>query len=118
MKPPKCNFSDTFFFSVSLAVRSLSTQSDLETMVKTLAPALLAELAKMKSSSSSSSSTAKKKSTAKPSKGKPGLKKKSEASSATKTKVGVCVPVYQEIWQPFYHLVNCLSPVIFKWMDE
>uniref|UniRef100_A0A671TRZ2 Uncharacterized protein n=1 Tax=Sparus aurata TaxID=8175 RepID=A0A671TRZ2_SPAAU len=98
------------------AVRSLSTQSDLETMVKTLAPALLAELAKMKSSSSSS--TAKKKCTAKPSKGKPGLKKKSEASSATKTKVGVCVPVYQEIWQPFYHLVNCLSPVIFKWMDE
>lgn len=116
MKPPKCNFSDTFFFSVSLAVRSLSTQSDLETMVKTLAPALLAELAKMKSSSSSS--TAKKKCTAKPSKGKPSLKKKSEASSATKTKVGVCVPVYQEIWQPFYHLVNCLSPVIFKWMDE
>ncbi|XP_073330918.1 uncharacterized protein [Pagrus major] len=72
------------------AVRSLSTQSDLEAMVKTLAPALLAELAKMKSSSSSSSSTARKKSTAKPSKGKPGLKK-SEASSATKMKSTVSI---------------------------
>ncbi|KAM6960343.1 uncharacterized protein LKV04_021904 [Tautogolabrus adspersus] len=38
------------------AVQSLSNKSDLETMVKTLAPALLAELAKMTSSSSSSSS--------------------------------------------------------------
>lgn len=36
------------------AVQSLSKQSDLETVVKTLAPALLAELAKMKSTSSSS----------------------------------------------------------------
>ncbi|XP_051799931.1 uncharacterized protein LOC110971259 [Acanthochromis polyacanthus] len=36
------------------AVQSLSSQSDLETVVKTLAPALLAELTKMKSSSSSS----------------------------------------------------------------
>ncbi|XP_015247129.1 PREDICTED: zinc finger protein 638-like [Cyprinodon variegatus] len=35
------------------AVQSLSRKSDLEAMVKTLAPALLAELAKMKSSSSS-----------------------------------------------------------------
>uniref|UniRef100_A0A3Q2PPX0 Serine/arginine repetitive matrix protein 2 n=2 Tax=Fundulus heteroclitus TaxID=8078 RepID=A0A3Q2PPX0_FUNHE len=35
------------------AVQSLSKTSDLEAMVKTLAPALLAELAKMKSSSSS-----------------------------------------------------------------
>ncbi|XP_035805697.2 uncharacterized protein LOC111570899 isoform X2 [Amphiprion ocellaris] len=53
------------------AVQSLSSQSDLETVVKTLAPALLAELAKMKSSSSSaassssSSNAAKKESTAK-----------------------------------------------------
>ncbi|XP_065806969.1 serine/arginine repetitive matrix protein 2-like [Labrus bergylta] len=38
------------------AAQSLSNKSDLETMVKTLAPALLAELAKMTSSSSSSSS--------------------------------------------------------------
>uniref|UniRef100_A0A665TPZ5 Matrin-type domain-containing protein n=1 Tax=Echeneis naucrates TaxID=173247 RepID=A0A665TPZ5_ECHNA len=38
------------------AVQSLSKESDLETVVKTLAPAFLAELAKMKSSSPSSSS--------------------------------------------------------------
>ncbi|XP_071315891.1 platelet binding protein GspB-like isoform X2 [Trachinotus anak] len=38
------------------AVQSLSKDSDLKALVKTLAPALLAELAKMKSSSSSSSS--------------------------------------------------------------
>ncbi|KAL6118352.1 uncharacterized protein ACO6RY_03167 [Pungitius sinensis] len=40
------------------AVQSLSKQSDLETVVKTLAPALLAELAKMKAAASSSSSSA------------------------------------------------------------
>lgn len=40
-----------------LALQSLSKQSDLETVVKTLAPALLAELAKMKSSPSTSSSS-------------------------------------------------------------
>ncbi|XP_070710943.1 zinc finger protein 638-like [Pempheris klunzingeri] len=39
------------------AVKSLSKESDLEAMVKTLAPALLVELAKMKSSSSPSSSS-------------------------------------------------------------
>ncbi|XP_056224748.1 uncharacterized protein LOC130164210 isoform X2 [Seriola aureovittata] len=39
------------------AVQSLSKESDLEAVVKTLAPALLAELAKMKSSSSSSSNS-------------------------------------------------------------
>lgn len=41
------------FVSVHLAVRSLSNQSDVEAVVKTLAPALMAELAKMKSSTSS-----------------------------------------------------------------
>ncbi|KAM9335506.1 uncharacterized protein ABDE67_020491 [Symphorus nematophorus] len=85
-------------------------KSDLEAVVKTLAPALLAELAKMRSSSSSSSkpsssppstgvkrssSTAsssssssavkKKESTTKPSKAKPSLEK-TEAGSSTKTK--------------------------------
>ncbi|XP_067379324.1 uncharacterized protein [Channa argus] len=40
-------------------VQSLSKQSDLEAVVKTLAPALLAEIAKMKSSASSSSKGAK-----------------------------------------------------------
>ncbi|KAG7215146.1 hypothetical protein INR49_022738 [Caranx melampygus] len=40
------------------AVQSLSKESDLEAVVKSLAPALLAELAKMKSSSSSSSTSA------------------------------------------------------------
>lgn len=47
--------SDTLFISVPPAVQSLSEQSDLETVVKTLAPALLAELSKLKSSSSSGS---------------------------------------------------------------
>uniref|UniRef100_UPI0037E94C72 zinc finger protein 638-like n=1 Tax=Semicossyphus pulcher TaxID=241346 RepID=UPI0037E94C72 len=42
------------------AVQSLSNQSDLETVVKTLAPALLAELAKMSSSLPPSSSRGKK----------------------------------------------------------
>ncbi|XP_070849859.1 uncharacterized protein [Chaetodon trifascialis] len=41
----------------SEAVQSLSKQSDLEAVVKSLAPALLAELAKMKSSSSKRSSS-------------------------------------------------------------
>ncbi|XP_073330607.1 uncharacterized protein [Pagrus major] len=69
------------------AVQSLSTQSDLEAVVKTLAPALLAELAKMKSSSSSSSSSAKKKWTTKPSKGKPGLQSSETGKSSPPTMV-------------------------------
>ncbi|XP_051799934.1 microtubule-associated protein futsch-like [Acanthochromis polyacanthus] len=67
------------------AVQSLSSQSDLETVVKTLAPALLAELTKMKSSSSSS----KKELTTK--KAKSSLQK-SEASSFTKPKVVKSLP--------------------------
>ncbi|XP_044040996.1 uncharacterized protein LOC122870699 [Siniperca chuatsi] len=64
------------------AVQSLSEQSDLDAVVKTLAPALLAELAKMKSSSSSSSfSTAKKELTAKPS-----LQKSEETDSKKQKK--------------------------------
>uniref|UniRef100_UPI0037E8B342 uncharacterized protein n=1 Tax=Semicossyphus pulcher TaxID=241346 RepID=UPI0037E8B342 len=64
------------------AVQSLSSQSDLETVVKTLAPALLAELAKMSSSSTASSFK----------RGKPSLPRaklrlqKSEASCSTKMK--------------------------------
>ncbi|XP_036967642.1 zinc finger protein 638-like [Acanthopagrus latus] len=75
----------------SSASQSLPMQSDLEAVVKTLAPALLAELAKMKSSSSSSSSSAKKMSTTKPSEGRPSLQS-SEASSATTTKTGKSSP--------------------------
>lgn len=82
--------SDSLVVLVPLASQSLPMQSDLEAVVKTLAPALLAELAKMKSSSSSSSSSAKKMSTTKPSEGRPSLQS-SEASSATTTKVGLCV---------------------------
>ncbi|XP_045920767.1 uncharacterized protein LOC123980427 isoform X4 [Micropterus dolomieu] len=66
------------------AVQSLSNQSDLEAVVKALAPALLAELGKMKSSSSSFS-TAKGESSTDPSKATPSLQK-SVPSSATKTK--------------------------------
>ncbi|KAF7647063.1 hypothetical protein LDENG_00177960, partial [Lucifuga dentata] len=80
------------------AIQSLSDHSDMETVVKTLAPALLAELAKMNSSSSSSSSSkGAKRSSSSPSgskklsalsiKAKPSLQK-SERSSSTNTKVG------------------------------
>ncbi|XP_041820824.1 zinc finger protein 638-like isoform X2 [Chelmon rostratus] len=65
------------------AVQSLSKQSDLEAVVKTLAPALLAELAKMKSSSSSAA----KESTSKPSKGKPSLQKSESGKTAPPTMV-------------------------------
>lgn len=84
-------------------LQSLSGQSDLEAVVKTLAPALVAELAKIKSSdkgrkrslspsaegkrsssSTSSSSTAKKESTTKSSKRK--SVSQTEASFSTKTK--------------------------------
>ncbi|KAK5618553.1 hypothetical protein CRENBAI_016475 [Crenichthys baileyi] len=54
-------------------------QSDLEAMVKTLAPALLAELAKMKSSSSSN--TEKKTSSTKPAKAKTSCSKSGTSSS-------------------------------------
>uniref|UniRef100_A0A3P8T069 Matrin-type domain-containing protein n=1 Tax=Amphiprion percula TaxID=161767 RepID=A0A3P8T069_AMPPE len=74
------------------AVQSLSSQSDLETVVKTLAPALLAELAKMKSSSSSSAASLASSSNAvKSTKAKPSLQK-SEASSSTKPKVVKSLP--------------------------
>ncbi|XP_034713234.1 uncharacterized protein LOC117935205 [Etheostoma cragini] len=76
----------------SSAVQSLSKHSDLEAVVKTLAPALLAELAKMKpSSSSTSSSTAKKELPKKPCKAKPSPQK-SKASSFTTTKSGKSSP--------------------------
>ncbi|XP_043953154.1 uncharacterized protein LOC122820052 isoform X2 [Gambusia affinis] len=60
------------------AVQSLSKQSNLEAMVKTLAPALLAELAKMKSSSN----TEKKTSSAKSSKATSSCPKSGKSSSA------------------------------------
>ncbi|XP_035531712.1 zinc finger protein 638-like [Morone saxatilis] len=95
------------------AVQSLSRQSDLETVVKTLAPALLAELVKMNTSSSSSSSskggkpssspavgnklssvvscllssTAKKKLTTKPSKANPSPEKSESGKSSPPTMV-------------------------------
>ncbi|KAL7374999.1 hypothetical protein ABVT39_010535 [Epinephelus coioides] len=68
------------------AVQSLSDQSDLESVVKTLAPALLAELAKMKSSSSSSS-TSKKEVTTKPSKAKSSLQRSESGKSSPPTMV-------------------------------
>ncbi|XP_042368104.1 uncharacterized protein LOC121962007 [Plectropomus leopardus] len=93
------------------AVQSLSKEYDLDAVVKTLAPALLAKLTNMKSSpsssssssstrgkpsssataSSSSSSTANKELAKKSSKSKPSLQK-SEASSFTKTKSGESSP--------------------------
>ncbi|XP_044196480.1 uncharacterized protein LOC122973207 isoform X2 [Thunnus albacares] len=97
------------------AVQSLSNQSDLEAVVKTLAPALLAELAKIKSSTSSSkggkrslpphSTSGKKLSSAaaasssspsiakkkEPTKAKPSLQK-SDTSPSAKTKAGKSSP--------------------------
>ncbi|CAG5929413.1 unnamed protein product [Menidia menidia] len=80
------------------AVQNLSKQSNLEAVVKTLAPALLAELAKMKTASSSSStasaapsssaSSAAKKTAAKTLKAKPSLQK-SGTSAAAQSKVGL-----------------------------
>ncbi|XP_041842372.1 serine/arginine repetitive matrix protein 2-like [Melanotaenia boesemani] len=70
------------------AVQSLSNPSDLEAMVKSLAPALLAELAKMKSSSTSATSSssspgaAKKVLSTKITKAKPSLQKSGTSSSA------------------------------------
>ncbi|XP_037832600.1 zinc finger protein 638 isoform X2 [Kryptolebias marmoratus] len=73
------------------AVQSLSKQSDLETMVKTLAPALLAELNKLKSSSSSASSSSSSNVARKshPTKARPGLTKPkvSEAPSPTRVRL-------------------------------
>ncbi|XP_068163928.1 uncharacterized protein [Antennarius striatus] len=64
------------------AVQSLAKKSDLQAVVKTLAPALLAELAKMKSQSGSSSSpSAKKDLTSKSTKTKPSLQKEAGKSS-------------------------------------
>lgn len=45
---------DLFFVLIPSDVQSLTQQSDLEAVVKTLAPALLAELVQMKPSSSAS----------------------------------------------------------------
>ncbi|XP_036967632.1 uncharacterized protein LOC119026983 isoform X2 [Acanthopagrus latus] len=67
------------------AVQSLSKRSDLEAMVKTLTPALLAEIAKLESSSSSS--TAKKESTTNSSKAKPSLQKGKSGKSSAPTMV-------------------------------
>uniref|UniRef100_A0A7N6A482 Matrin-type domain-containing protein n=2 Tax=Anabas testudineus TaxID=64144 RepID=A0A7N6A482_ANATE len=61
-------------------VQSLSKQSDLEAVVKTLAPALLAELAKMKSSASASSKEAKR---SRPSLSAGGKSSSSAASSSS-----------------------------------
>uniref|UniRef100_A0A3P9PRQ3 Matrin-type domain-containing protein n=1 Tax=Poecilia reticulata TaxID=8081 RepID=A0A3P9PRQ3_POERE len=70
------------------AVQSLSKQSDLEAMVKTLAPVLLAELVNLKSSAASSSSkTEKKTSSHKSSKAMSSLPK-SGTSSSTKPAPG------------------------------
>ncbi|XP_030609082.1 uncharacterized protein LOC115796791 isoform X2 [Archocentrus centrarchus] len=80
------------------ALQSLSKQSDLETMAKTLAPVLLAELAKMKSpltslssSASASLSSSKKEKTTKSSEAKPRLQK-SDASSSSKPKTPQALP--------------------------
>ncbi|XP_041840732.1 zinc finger protein 638 [Melanotaenia boesemani] len=68
------------------AIQALSNESDLEAVVKTLAPVLLAELAKLKSTSSSSSSSSSSKEpklelTTKCLKGKPSLQKTTASSS-------------------------------------
>lgn len=95
----KINESFWGFFNlrlfVLLAVQSLSKQSDLvEAMVKSLAPALVAEMAKMKSlpsssTSSSSSSSSKAAKASSSTKAKLSLLK-CRTSSSSKLKVSVC----------------------------
>ncbi|XP_035769101.1 serine/arginine repetitive matrix protein 5-like [Neolamprologus brichardi] len=69
------------------ALQSLSKQSDLETVVKTLAPALLAELAKMKSSPSTSSSSSSRSASPETTKGRPSTEKTKAAKSSPPTMV-------------------------------
>ncbi|XP_014883354.1 uncharacterized protein LOC106944683 isoform X3 [Poecilia latipinna] len=73
------------------AVQSLSKQSNLEAMVKTLAPALLAELAKMKSSSNiekkTSSAKSAKATSSRPKSGKSSSAKPMSAESLSAGKV-------------------------------
>ncbi|KAM9717793.1 LOW QUALITY PROTEIN: uncharacterized protein ACNS7B_021350 [Menidia menidia] len=98
------------------AVQNLSKQSNLEAVVKTLAPALLAELAKMKTASSSSStvsaapsssaSSAAKKTATKTLKAKPSLQK-SGTSAAAQSKLGKPSPPtmvrLKGIWSALSH---------------
>ncbi|XP_065806439.1 uncharacterized protein [Labrus bergylta] len=99
-------------------VLSLSNQNDLEAVVKSLAPALVAELSKMKSSSSgkgrkgsssppsaggkrssaSSSSTERKESATNTSKAKPNLQKSESSKASPQTTVTL-----QEIWPTLSH---------------
>ncbi|XP_060888037.1 zinc finger protein 638-like isoform X1 [Labrus mixtus] len=99
-------------------VLSLSNQNDLEAVVKSLAPALVAELSKMKSSSSgkgrkgsssppsargkrssaSSSSTERKESATNASKAKPNLQKSEPSKVSPQTTVTL-----QEIWPTLSH---------------
>ncbi|XP_063325592.1 uncharacterized protein LOC134624525 [Pelmatolapia mariae] len=69
------------------ALQSLSKQSDLETVVKTLAPALLAELAKRKSSPSTSSSSSSRSASPESIKGRPSTEKTKAAKSSPPTMV-------------------------------
>uniref|UniRef100_A0A669E1V1 Zinc finger protein 638 n=1 Tax=Oreochromis niloticus TaxID=8128 RepID=A0A669E1V1_ORENI len=69
------------------ALQSLSKQSDLETVVKTLAPALLAELAKMESSPSTSSSSSSRSASPESTKGRPSTEKTKAGKSSPPTMV-------------------------------
>ncbi|XP_076743124.1 uncharacterized protein LOC101463648 isoform X1 [Maylandia zebra] len=69
------------------ALQSLSNQSDLETVVKTLAPALLAELVKMKSSPSTSSSSSSRSASPETTKGTPSTEKTEAGKSSPPTMV-------------------------------
>ncbi|KAL4007484.1 hypothetical protein ACER0C_001336 [Sarotherodon galilaeus] len=69
------------------ALQSLSKQSDLETVVNTLAPALLAELAKMESSPSTSSSSSSRSASPETTKGTPSTEKTKAGKSSPPTMV-------------------------------
>ncbi|XP_025760563.1 uncharacterized protein LOC109197904 [Oreochromis niloticus] len=69
------------------ALQSLSKQSDLETVVKTLAPALLAQLVKMKSSPSTSSSSSSRSASPETTKGTPSTEKTKAGKSSSPTMV-------------------------------
>ncbi|XP_054916856.1 zinc finger protein 638-like [Poeciliopsis prolifica] len=84
------------------AVQSLSKQSDLEAMVKTLAPVLLAELVHLKSSAASSSSKTEKKISSQKSSKATSSRPKSGTSSSTKPAAGrttsPCMVMFSDVF--------------------
>ncbi|XP_062415936.1 uncharacterized protein LOC119221799 isoform X2 [Pungitius pungitius] len=101
------------------AVQSLSKQSDLETVVKTLAPALLAELAKMKAASSSSSSASVGEKPSSSSSSKQSAKKSSAAIETSEVKLeGVHNVFHNEVVAAMRNFGKTTSVVLNRATEE